>query len=1617
MSVGRGYLGKISAVVAANTGSYVRGLNESAASTRSFASSISSDLRRAESDVNRSINSILTPIQRYERAIQNAADRRLAFRGFSGAIASVEDLRRAIGRLSDRPTEIDFIVRQSGLRNITEVRDALSGLRQSEIDLAVNVGGVDGLRRLRAEVEEVDGRLINVRTEVSADRLDQLIEQLSAFSTNRIQALQVAVETRELQNAVQLSDRLRSVAFEITDAYGRAKAQFAGFSAEVQSALGPAITQTDSQVENLVQTIERSGDVGDAEFRRIAAAAAAATRAIGETSEIQSRLASLKTGRELAFSNPRLDDALSRAQRASDAAAALPAGRRSRGDVGELVTEINRLANAAGVAEAAVAGVTDPARFAAARREADRLRAELVAATELLEGELPVKIDADQAIRDTERLRATLASIREEATFKVTGEFQNLTQAESAARQLVSELDKLGAQQASSLAPGINDLLAAIELGDIQLIRQEYAKLKADFDGELEIKVNADEANRAFLDAKNARIKDANDLRESLIRLADGINPSQPIDILEKNLNEAKAAVDRLDPKLKQLGRQDLARVEKFIRDSATQAGGATDSDINRAANAAGRVRNAAVSLAPAKPAGQPARDPLGAALGTSERSIENVRNRITSLQNGIDALPRSIASKFIPEVNRLRTAFQNIGPKTAAADIDALLLKTREVEKQVKLTTQANEKFGNTFAEFSQQQGIDSYSKKLDFLRRQLATVPGGAGAAEAALDKMAETARLAASEADGFTRYSARLKQVEADAVKASASVLKVNPQTLATKLKNAGDVSRGGADKASLALQQAAFAVEDFFSVTGGLDQRVRAAGNNISQLGFIVGGTTGLVLGISAAIGGQLVASLIKWLNGGRSTENMTKALNDAMERQKSIAQELATAFQSLGDTIATRGFSPATAAANEFAEKLKEINRLQAQAAEGSLAATSQGVQNARGSQNAIRERLEGETNVGRRIALIRQLAEAQRNERDITQRVTSGPTSPLRLAQIGPREDFVGNNTPIAGNVPTGQEIASFFERVAREAEQRAAGRQGFRRTQDDISGSTEPEFRAAATQLRDFARNLDLGGNAQAISSQADALQQAIELFKGAASRTALSFSTEAANEASAFIGAFEELRQRILSGFNEQTNATINESLTTADAASKRLEEAQKAVQESIQQGVDGSEGLASNLDEISQSIKRSTDAINQAIQGVDGQGRTIERTPAQVRSIADRERGNTANQLEEATRVRDEIARRAEDARFERTVNPQRRTQAIVDQAQQNLSSAGAETGAIARRLREIQFQREGLQRARNANEPQSNEAIDRQVRELLAASDALRRFTEALNAAASEAASNLGSAQQRADEARRADLGRSTPDTVANRAQADRDLREQQQANARVQDAIAAERARVEQQALDGGGALAGVFERLQAIKEETDAGNVSVQRQLELVAERRRLEEQVNAEIAKGNAVTAARDASTGINERQAAEARGRELSLTDAQKAAQEMQAGVSDINAHFDRMAKNIRESQQGVKQQADLLQNAQQRQAAVEKLINDQERAAAPMVFEMLDAAANVLAQGPRREALGAVDASTLEGQRELNRLIRGDDPAKDVNVIELRKQTQILKDIRDKKVPIAN
>lgn len=1061
-------------------------------------------------------------------------------------------------------------------------------------------------------------------------------------------------------------------------------------------------------------------------------------------------------------------------------------------------------------------------------------------------------------------------------------------------------------------------------------------------------------------------------------------NVANGVDAGTSNADQLTSVLDRLAPRIREAAdaARDLANAQfRPIQGNPTGPFGPLPSD--------------STDLPPgflADRAAGAARSFLGTDINDSSRQIDLLGNSVLSLKTQISSLPLSLRTELIPAIKAVEQEFVRLaalGPSATAEEIDNASQKARELERSLKRAVSVSQ-FSGSFGDFIQDNAADRYLSQLNTIQSQLlavgATASGPVASAVESYRRALEEAGKAGTlgTADVQRKLDSYIDKIAAAAV-ATGNFTAAQAKAFAASARGAlagGDVSRFGVDKLQLGLQQAAFAIDDFFSVTGDFQQRLRAISNNITQLGFIVGGTTGLWISLGTVIGAQVVGQIVKWLYQTDLQKAKLKELNDALRSQENAVKSLADAYARLAREIAGAGATGFEARAASRDERIAEIRRAAEERRREDATALSPEVAGIRGERALLEQRLENEGDLRRRIALQNQI---DRNRRREQAAVARGVTAP-------------------DANAVRDQLIAAEQERV-RQTQVRL-NRARLRR---DLGGEAPPGEDVAALERELRQRQADLAARrgAEAVENRRQQLAQ----LRGS-------------------LSSLEEQRAGVVRS-GARTDE-IDQAIDDVTTSIRRIEASlSPAVQKVVEKITRGSLSIAATLEETSGIIRNSL--------GDSVEARRIRReSRASAREVSRLQRaaGNAATP-EEATEIRASIARerrRAEDLRRRAQavqtaaiVDPQSLFGNRLERARSNLQEAGAPQGIIARRSRELEARRAALVQDLDAENPfvrrraeKALPALDKEVQALEAATLALRRFSEALNAATREAAGNLSSAQQQSDDARRAQLGFDTPRNQARRAQADRDLEEQRQANARVEDAVSIERDRLERQAMGGRGPLAGVFAELESIQEEIDSGNYTAERYAELIAERRRLEEQVTAEAAKGNAVIAARDDSTRIAERQASARRGEELSLTPAERAAEEMARGVADINAYFDQMSQNIIDANNGLPDDnamKQLRENERKRQEANDRFIEDQERAQAPMVFEMLDAAANVLAQGPRREALGAVDAGTLEGQRELNRLIRGDDPAKDINVIELRKQTAILKDIRDKKVPIAN
>jgi hypothetical protein len=764
-------------------------------------------------------------------------------------------------------------------------------------------------------------------------------------------------------------------------------------------------------------------------------------------------------------------------------------------------------------------------------------------------------------------------------------------------------------------------------------------------------------------------------------------------------------------------------------------------------------------------------------------------------------------------------------------------------------------------------------------------------------------------------------RIAAARDEVIRLGAAATNTNLSKFTAQLTRAGDVARGFGSKFGLAVQQAVFAVDDFFSVSGGLDQQIRAAGNNISQLGFILGGTAGLLAGVAVSIGGQVAAAIIKYRNGLVSVRDEAESLNKTLEDQRKAALDVGSAFDSFVDKIVDSAFSEATKKANEFSSALDEIVQQLREIEQEQIASLDPGVIRERALQQSLGRRA-GEASDVADILAIQRAIDASRQ-----------------------REDF---------------------------ARQRAIGR-----------GQAGPDdFRRISNE---FAAGLS------------DAIDQSDYAFGGFNLRRLLGRdSTEA--------GGFNVID---LTGFGDDIRRAAgiqsSEQIT-------RLEGVAEVARLRVNAAGGDEDRLLEAIAPLRAELDRVVLSAGGADQGLIGFARVVSLAIAQV------EASLTSPEIREANRIFEEAARASANVGQQFSV-----IRESAAEASKAGITAGADLTARSEQLsRDFEQASNSLKAARAAGDPVATReaagelaAIRAKVeatREEAAAIDvsrqALDRFTESLGKVSQEAQSNLQQAQQRADEARRQDLGFSTPASRQERQLADADLQRQRELAGNVEQEIASALQRFRQQISDGTADTA-TSRRISEIDEllRADSG-VTPRRREQLARERAALEQQ---EVSADPRVRRAGDIAAADAQQAAAAARGRELSLTAGQRAAEELITGLDDIRQRF------VREAGGG---QVDLVAQRE----AQQRLLNETLRSNAPAIFSLSDSVANAVAQGPSRAALNASDISTAEGARELNRLIRGDDAARDQNLVELQTQSDLLRQLVQKAeeagvVPVAN
>jgi hypothetical protein len=345
-------------------------------------------------------------------------------------------------------------------------------------------------------------------------------------------------------------------------------------------------------------------------------------------------------------------------------------------------------------------------------------------------------------------------------------------------------------------------------------------------------------------------------------------------------------------------------------------------------------------------------------------------------------------------------------------------------------------------------------------------------------------------------------------------------------------------------------------------------------------------------------------------------------------------------------------------------------------------------------------------------------------------------------------------------------------------------------------------------------------------------------------------------------------------------------------------------------------------------------------------------------------------------------------------------------------------GIEISGLQAPMTELEVRRADLERRRDnaitANDPakaadiqKEIEATDKLANELNAAAIAVSAFQQAANKAAMDLQNSVArEAEGMANEARRtaneaeAVLGARDPKTMEafkRQARLEAGAKEANKERDSAQAEIDSARLKYENRIRFGADRAAA--DRAEEIRKNEEIAKdekktPDTRQRARNKADRLRREQE--AEFEALPEVRAARDradaADVRLQKARSAE-RGRDLGKSEMDRRKEEIDRKAGDIGNATDQM-KNA-----GDRAGAEDLA----RRAAI-----NMARDAAPLYAQLGDELMTARLQGPSRSALNASDIQTSEGAKELNRLLRGEDSAKDVNLAEMQKQSGLLERI---------
>ena len=1074
-----GYLGKISAILTANPINMQKGLSTGANSVKEYGQTVSKNIRSSMRDSEKSFSGILTQAQKLKASLDAALSEKLKFKGFAGVDKDI----------------------QGAARRATELQNAAEGIAKplgsaaakfSQMSHEIQASFMPALAAAQQSVKTLHNE-INSGTRISKKNFSDVANQALAAAA----AIERISEAQQLANQTKVSKSFAFVDPASEDSLRRmALLQKQASSAPLEVRVGKSFQKAQLEVEKLSQ------------------------RLVNLTAQIENHRSKNKNPSE------QMSKDLVNLQGKVDAATAKLSGlipvEAAVGNSADIAAK-KQQALAAAIHATVVAGsgaVADP--FSARTRSVEKLHAALMALPDTdpmkasglqFVGEMVTRakveeegISSGATTRDQDALRNQSAASAEKDIAALAGVNAKLTESDAKAKKLKDENEKLAnsffkiaeaarlipsnpfaAQekafaryQAAVMAMAKDNPRKAAAMSGLEAIagRMDLAGQRT-VSGELPKDRAAALAGRsaaslnAGADKLDAERKSTKELKDETDRLAKGFYaaaeaalafPSDPFAAQTKAVERYKAAVMALadsDPR-KAAAMSGLDAINARVNLAGQRAdSGALPKD--RAEALAGR------STASLNAGADRLKDNgLGKAMTDASRQTDTLKGKILALKGQLDSLPESVRTKMIPAIQDMESKFNSGVPAAISKAIGTAKKLEMAMANVSKASSIKSAKSIINEADITRSIG------RLSGMESVLLKVGAKAGSSTAkAFDKLAYATKQAVQAGTlGLPETIALLDRLEKEAVQAAVATGQIGKGDALMKLKKGGDVGRTGMNNFSMGLNQAMFAVDDFFSSVGGAEQKIRAVSNNITQLGFVVGNTTGLLVALAAVVGAQLALAYYKYVNQGRSAEDVTNALNEALSRQKSLLESLTQAYDSLADSIGKTGMSDRGQKEAERKKEFDDIRKKQKELRDEDIQSLDPTINMERANQAKLKKDLEKEETVGGRIIIQQKIKESQDRERqrkeelsnskpetvDQSRESVRGILERAKLADVTPQED------PLA----TARDMAQATKDA--EASANAAIPQGATAEQQ-IQG-----LRDAQKELREIAANSNNG-------------------------------------------------------------------------------------------------------------------------------------------------------------------------------------------------------------------------------------------------------------------------------------------------------------------------------------------------------------------------------------------------------------------------------------------------------------------------------------------------------------------------------------------------------------